>query len=65
MSMCVVGLGVSLYIIDLLVLYNIGFSRIDIAGPINSRGYGSKKEVRVLLNSKMKLYYIRSKLKSD
>ena len=44
MSVYVVGSGVALYVIDLLVLYNISFLYINIVEPNSSRGYESKKE---------------------
>ena len=59
------GLGVTLYVIDLLVLYNIDSSHMDIVEPNSSRRHRSKKEVKVLLDSEIKLYYIRSKLKNN
>ena len=55
MSAYIVGLGIALYIIDWLVLFNISLSHIDIAGSNSSIGYGSWKETRVLLNYGVKL----------
>ena len=65
MSVYVVGSGVALYVIDLLVLYNISFLYINIVEPNSSRGYESKKEAKVLLDSEIMLYCTGSNLKNN